>query len=93
MGRDLGNTSKDLENQAGGRPPRRNTFIQGEQMERENQRSNHQVPMMGRQHEERMSMQATNQVLPKMSFPKFAGEDLVVWIDKCLEYFYMYQVP
>jgi hypothetical protein len=35
MGRDLGNTSEDLENRAGGRPPRRNTFVQGEQMERE----------------------------------------------------------
>jgi hypothetical protein len=93
MGRDLGNTSEDLENRAGGWPPLRNTFTQGEQMERENQRRNHQVPMMGRQHGERMNMQATNQVLPKMSFPKFAGEDPVVWGDKCLEYFYMYQVP
>jgi hypothetical protein len=62
-------------------------------MERENQRRNHQVSMMGRQHEERMNMQATNQVLLKMSFPKFAEEDPVVWADKCLEYFYMYQVP
>jgi hypothetical protein len=49
--------------------------------------------MIGRKHDEKMNMQGANRVLPKMSFPKFAGEDPVVWVDKCLEYFHMYQVP
>jgi hypothetical protein len=26
-------------------------------------------------------------------FLRFSGDDPVVWIDKCLEYFHMYQVP
>jgi hypothetical protein len=93
MGRNLEGTPEGLGNRNGGRHPPLNNFVQGEQQEREGQRRNHQGPMIGRQHDERMNMQAANQVLPKMSFPKFAGEDPVVWVDKCLEYFHMYQVP
>jgi hypothetical protein len=35
----------------------------------------------------------SHQVLPKLPFPKFAEGDPVVWLDKCLEYFSVYQVP
>lgn len=33
------------------------------------------------------------QVLQKLSFPKFIGEDLVVWLDKCVDYFAIFKVP
>jgi hypothetical protein len=35
----------------------------------------------------------SHQVLPKLPFPRFADGDPVVWLDKCLEYFSVYQVP
>jgi hypothetical protein len=31
--------------------------------------------------------------LPKFLFPKFGGEDLVLWVIRCEDYFRMYQVP
>jgi hypothetical protein len=32
-------------------------------------------------------------VLPKMSFPKFNGENLRIWIDKCGDYFRIFNIP
>lgn len=35
----------------------------------------------------------TRQYLPKMSFPKFDGENPTIWRDKCQEYFKLYNIP
>jgi hypothetical protein len=29
----------------------------------------------------------------KLNFPKFAGEDSVIWLDKCVDYFTFFKVP
>jgi hypothetical protein len=31
--------------------------------------------------------------MSKMNFPKFGGIDACIWLDKCVEYFAMYQIP
>lgn len=31
-------------------------------------------------------------MLPKLSFPRFSGEDPTIWLDKCLDYFQFYKV-
>jgi hypothetical protein len=31
--------------------------------------------------------------LPKMDFPHFDGSDAHIWVDKCMSYFAMYQIP
>jgi hypothetical protein len=31
--------------------------------------------------------------LPKMSFPKFTGEHPRIWIDKCADYFCIFNIP
>ena len=32
-------------------------------------------------------------VLPKMSCPRFSGENPVIWRDKCMDYFKLFDVP
>jgi hypothetical protein len=31
--------------------------------------------------------------LPKMSFPKFYGENPRIWLDKCADYFQIFNIP
>jgi hypothetical protein len=31
--------------------------------------------------------------LPKLSFPKFSGENPRIWIDKCIDYFKIFNIP
>jgi hypothetical protein len=31
--------------------------------------------------------------IPRMSFPKFEGEEPRIWIDQCVDYFTLYRVP
>jgi hypothetical protein len=31
--------------------------------------------------------------LPKMSFPKFFGENPRIWLDKCTDYFCIFNIP
>jgi hypothetical protein len=31
--------------------------------------------------------------LPKLSFPKFSGDNPKIWIDKCGDYFHIFNVP
>jgi hypothetical protein len=48
--------------------------------------------MFGRnRHEEHMPLHQG--VLPKLSFPKFNGENPKIWIDKCGDYFRIFNVP
>jgi hypothetical protein len=35
----------------------------------------------------------SNQPMSKLNFPKFAGEDPVIWHDKCVDYFTFFKVP
>jgi hypothetical protein len=37
------------------------------------------------------SGERSNHPLPKLNFPTFLGEDPVIWLDKCLDYFMFFQ--
>lgn len=32
-------------------------------------------------------------LVPKMSFPRFEGDNPRIWKDKCLDYFHLFELP
>jgi hypothetical protein len=38
-------------------------------------------------------VQLNHYALPKLSFSKFSGENPRIWIDKCYDYFYIFNIP
>jgi hypothetical protein len=46
----------------------------------------------GRNHQEE-EVQVHQSALPKLSFPKFYGENQHIWLDKCVDYFRIFNIP
>jgi hypothetical protein len=54
-------------------------------------RPHHHNTQGGRRAEE--DIQYNRHTLPKLSFPKFDGENPRIWIDTCLDYFKIFNIP
>jgi hypothetical protein len=54
---------------------------------------NSRLPAQDLGHEDGDRTDARRPWMPKMDFPMFDGTDVHIWLDKCLAYFALYQIP
>lgn len=57
------------------------------------QPSSGQRPMFGHHREKDEQVTFPRPALPKLSFPKFNGENPKIWLDKCRDYFSIFNIP